>query len=514
VTGRSVALALTLTLAPTLLPGCAPSRDPDTDGAVRLAPPTSPAPAGPGGSGVGAGLRWRPCRDGECARLSVPLRPDDRSGPRIRLALFRARATGPAGRRLGPLLVNPGGPGAPGIPLARHLARTLPGTLRDRFDVVGWDPRGSGASTAVDCGDRLDPLFAVDTAPDSPAELAELARVSRAFARRCARRSGELLAHVSTDDTVGDLERIRRALGAERLSFLGYSYGTLLGARYAAAHPRRVRAMVLDGAVDPSLPLEALVVGQARGFDQALAAALAACDADRSCPLDDGSGDRRGAARAAYDRLRARVEGAPVRGRVDGEPRALGPAQLDLAVGAALYGGPDGDRALRDGIAAGLDGDPGPLLRLFDAYVGRRTGGRYSTLWPAFLATTCLDGPRVTEAEMPGLLERAARAAPDFGPANVGLGWPCAVWPVPPVRPDPAPIAAPGAPPILVIGTTGDPATPYAWAAALAAQLGSGRLVTVTGRGHTSTFAGNRCLDRLVTAYLIDGALPAAGARC
>lgn len=511
-----MALVLTLALAPTLLPGCAPSHDRGADGSVRLAPPTSAGRAGPAGRALTGVLRWRPCRGGECARLSVPLRPDGRGGARIRLALFRARAAGPGGRRLGPLLVNPGGPGAPGIPLARHLARTLPGELRDRFDVVGWDPRGAGASTAVDCGDRLDPLFAVDTAPDTPAELAELGRVSRAFARRCARRSGELLAHVSTDDTVADLERIRRALGAERLSFLGYSYGTLLGARYAAAHPRRVRAMVLDGAIDPSLDLEALLIGQARGFDQALAAALAACDADRSCPLHDRdrSGERHGVARAAYDRLRARVERSPIRGRVDGEWRTLGPAHLDLAVGAALYGGPDGDRVLRDAIAAGLDGDPGPLLRLFDAYVGRRGGGRYSNLWPAFLATSCRDGPRVTEADMPGLLARAARAAPDFGPASVGLGWPCAVWPVPAVRPGPAPVAAPEAPPILVVGTTGDPATPYAWAVALAAQLGSGRLVTVTGRGHTSTFAGNRCLDRLVTAYLLDGALPAAGARC
>lgn len=452
---------------------------------------------------------WRSCPRGECARLPVPLRHGEVGGPRLALDVFRHPARRPD-RRIGPLLVNPGGPGVPGVPLARRLLDTLPEEILDRFDIVGWDPRGTGGDRPVDCG-PLDGYFALDTAPDDPAELEALRRGSRALARACARRSGPLLAHVSTDDTVADMEVLRRALGAERISFLGFSYGTFLGARYAATHPDRVRAMVLDGALDPALPVPEVLVDQARGFDAALARSLAACASDDRCPLRARDG---GGPRVAYDALRARVERAPIRTRLRGERRELGPAQLDLAVGAVLYLGRRGDRLLANGIAAALGGDPGPLLEAFDDYVRRGPGGRYGSLWPAFLATTCLDGPPLPESEAIPLLDRAAREAPDFGAATVGLSLPCAFWPVTPVRSAPGPVRADGAPPILVIGTTGDPATPYRWAEALAAQLGVGRLVTVAGRSHTAAFDGNRCLDRIVERYLRETALPPPGARC
>ena len=243
--------------------------------------------------------------------------------------LFRSRAG-----RIGTLLVNPGGPGASGVDAAADIRSRLPASLRSAFDVVGWDPRGTGRSSPVRCGRDLDYLFVPDTAPDTPAERTDLERAADRFARECARRSGALLAHVSTFDTVRDMEAIRAALGEPRISYLGYSYGTLLGALYAQTYPRHVRAMVLDGAVDPSVPPDQSLIEQAQGFDEGLARFLRWCDTNRTCAF---SGVDEGGTAARYERVRADVDAHPR--NVGG--RRFGPTQLDLAVGAALYSGRD-----------------------------------------------------------------------------------------------------------------------------------------------------------------------------
>ena len=453
---------------------------------------------------VPAPLRWEGCSQGQCATLAVPLDPAQPQGPIINLALARVPAGNPSAR-IGSLLINPGGPGVGGAKYARAVAQGLPAAVRDRFDVVGWDPRGTGGSTRVDCGDRLDYLFDVDVAPDDAAEQAALEASGRRFAEACATGSGLLLGHLSTGATVQDMDVIRQVLGDPQLTYIGFSYGTYLGARYAVQFPDKVRAFILDGALDPSLDVEATNVQQAQGFGQSLQAFLDWCDANR-CRLRDGAPS----ARAAYDALRARIAAEPIRR----SGRVLGPTHFNLAVAAPLYAGASAYEDLAAALDAARDGDPGPLLDEFDSYVGRDGGGRYDGEWAAFIATVCADGPQLPLAEFPAVQQRAGAAAPDFGAENVGFAFPCSVWPVPPEISEPEPVSAPAAPPIVVVGTTGDPATPVAWAGALAAQLGSGVLVTVEGTAHTSLLEGSSCLDGIAARYLVDLVAPVSGTRC
>lgn len=455
-------------------------------------------------AGAAPVIAWRPCSGGQCGSLAVPLDPAKPGGRSIRLALFRARATSAKARK-GVLLINPGGPGGSGVDATRYLASALPAKIRRSFDLVGWDPRGTGASTSIDCGKRLDYLFTADTAPDSPAERAALERAAARFAAACARRSGALLEHVSSQDTVGDMDRIRVALGERRINYLGYSYGTLLGALYASQYPTRVRTMVLDGAVDPTVPPEASLIQQAQGFDAGLARFFAWCDALRSCGFGDGD------SATAYHRLRDAIDAKPL--RADG--RTFGPTQIDLGVGSYLYAGEDGYRSLARGLTELRDGEPAILQSAADDYVGRRGNGEYDPSWGAFLAISCLDGPSLGDAAaLAAASERAAAAAPEFGAASVGLGTPCASWPTRPVFEGPAPIRAPGAPPIVVIGTRNDPVTPLAWAQGLAGQLGVGHLVVGPGAQHTGYPQGDDCLDPIVDAYLLSRRVPAEGAAC
>ena len=225
-------------------------------------------------------LVWQPCRassDAECARLTVPLDDTDPSDSRtIDLALSRVRARDPE-HRIGSLLVNPGGPGAPGAAFAAQLAGVLPDEIQDRFDIVGWDPRGSGRSAGVQCNDRLDSYYALDWDPDTAAERRDLEDATRAFVDSCVERSGTVLPYVASDRTVRDMDRIRATLGEPRLSYLGFSYGTYLGAKYAEAYPQNVRALVLDGATDPALDATAVQVEQAVGFERALRLFLRSC---------------------------------------------------------------------------------------------------------------------------------------------------------------------------------------------------------------------------------------------
>jgi pimeloyl-ACP methyl ester carboxylesterase len=450
-------------------------------------------------------LDWHDCDAGQCATLSVPVDDADPQGEQIDLALARVPAKDQS-RRIGSLLVNPGGPGAPGVDFVQDVAENLPAKIADRFDVVGWDPRGSGKSSPVECGDRLDYLFAVDTAPDDATERQALDDASKKFADACQRGSGTLLSHVASIDTVHDMERIRTALGDDTLTYLGFSYGTYLGALYAQEYPDKVRALVLDGAVDPAIPASEVSLQQAKAFEASLDAFLQDCARRNGCAFHGGDDPA-----AALTKLRDRVDRA---GITNDPGRKLGPTELDIALSAPLYLGASGYDTLAGALSAADDGNPNPLFDLFDSYVQRDSAGRYSPEWAAFLAISCLDGPELDAATLPALQAEAARQAPYFGASNLGLGVPCAYWPVPPVNPSPTAVTAPTAPPIVVVGTTGDPATPVAWADGLAKELGSGRLVTVDGTAHTSSLDGNPCLDRILERYLVDDQAPAAGARC
>jgi pimeloyl-ACP methyl ester carboxylesterase len=451
-------------------------------------------------------VEWKRCATLECASLSVPLDYARPTGPHITLALARLPA---AGTSRGVLFTNPGGPGASGIDLLRGAGDVFPAEIRNSFDLVSWDPRGVGASTPVSCADNLDAFFAVNRDPRTAAEVAQNVDATRSFVDACKRNSGNLLPYVSTAATVRDLDSIRAAIGAQQINYVGFSYGTFIGELYAEQFPKRVRAMVLDGVVDPARSFAQATLDQAKGFGDDLDAFFRHCRADDSCAFAHGADPA-----AAYDDLAATIAAESIPATVDGEHRTLGRGEFDLGVASALYAGADGYKRLADALAQAGRGTGDALLALSDAYTGRQARGKYSNETAVFYATGCLDGPAPpTVAAVQRLAAQAAKVAPRLGPSSVWLGLPCTLWPVP-APGKVAPIRAAGAPPILVIGTTHDPATPYIWAESLARELASGVLLTSNSASHTSYGHGDQCVDGNTDRYLLELRVPPAGTRC
>jgi len=456
-------------------------------------------------------LTWVPCQNDErlrglgCTTVLVPLDPERPDGPSIELALARRPASGPSDERIGSLLINPGGPGASGIELVPQLASSMDPRVLDRFDLVGFDPRGVGNSSPVRCIDDDDALNALDGDPDTPAEIDRTVAVQREILQTCLDRHGELLTHLSTTTAAHDLDRIREALGDEMLSYLGFSYGTELGATYAALYPDRVRVMVLDGAVAPGLGDEELALTQAKGFEQAFTNFADACRTDTRCAA-------RPDARALYGRVRTMAEQAPIPVSRAGEQRDLSIGDFQMGVVSALY-----DQAmwayLARGLAEAAAGDGSTLLALSDVYHERRADGSYPNNADANLAISCAD---TTERFTLADTERAAadfgRAAPLFG---TQLGWSllsCAGWPTP--ADGPTTVRTTTDAPILVVGTVNDPATPYAWARQLTDALQpTAHLLTWEGQGHTA-YLKSDCITEAVDAVLVELRLPADGTRC
>ena len=446
-------------------------------------------------------LDWRDCdRDFECATVEVPVDYQAPDGETLDIAVARRPATG--GKRIGSLFVNPGGPGASGIDYAQRSPVSK--QLGERYDLVGFDPRGVAESAPVECMNdkQTDEFLAADGSPDSAAEEREAVRLGKRLGQLCASNTGDHLAHVGTADAARDLDILRAALGDEQLHYLGKSYGTYLGAVYAELFPRRVGRLVLDGAMDPSLSLQGILRGQAIGFERALKSFAADCSRHRACPLP-ADPDRAVEAVAA---LVERADAQPLRG-TDGRPVTQSLALLGVA--AALYDAGTGWAALRQALAAAEVGDGRVLLLLADFYADRGPGGKYaSNSNDANPAINCLDRPG--EGGVPAIRRFAqglAQESPVFG---AFVGWSalvCLDWPV--AAPSgPGTLRAAGAKPILVIGTTRDPATPYEWARALAGQLESGRLLTYEGDGHTAYRQGDNCVDDAVDGYLLPGSCP------
>jgi pimeloyl-ACP methyl ester carboxylesterase len=466
---------------------------------TQASPATAPATA--------PKLDWKSCSDGsECAKLTVPLDYEHPgNGKTMKVALLRVRATDRK-NRIGSLLMNPGGPGAPGTKFARDFASILPDEITKRFDIVGFDPRGSGETSPVKCEDNLDGVFSADYSPDTPAERADLDTKLQQLAQSCEARSGDLLPYVSSESTVRDMDRIRQAVGDKKLTYVGYSYGTYLGTLYAKLFPKKVRALVLDGAIDPNLSAVEIGSEQAGGFERSLDAFLANCSANRRCPFYNA-----GNSAGAFDQLAAQIDAQPLAAG----GRTLGGGEFDLGVAQALYSGRAGYPQLEQALAAALRGDGARLLGLSDEYTGRHDDGTYDSSQPAFWAIGCRDGPSVGGPDAYEAAEpQFSAAAPRVGVALLNAGLICAYWPVPPVK-NVAPIRVDGTPPILVIGTTNDPATPLKWAQGLAGELSSGVLLTAEGTQHTSfATAGNSCVDDKVTRYLVDLQPPPNDTKC
>lgn len=427
-------------------------------------------------------LAWAECGDLDCATLQVPLDWEDVDGDTLELAVARRPASGES---TGSVLVNPGGPGASGIDTLDWVFADGPfDALTDRFDVVGWDPRGTNDSQAVMCDDSVDEFRALDPSPDDEAELAELNDTAEQIADDCERVAANLLAHISTDSTVKDMEAIRRALGDEQLSFYGFSYGTALGSFYADEFPDRVRAIVLDGVIDPDADLEEFLTAQTQGFEDSLDDMFDSCGS--SCP--DGGAD------ALYDKLAAEVEREPI----GAGSRTLGPAELATAAISATYS-PGGGPGLARALSEADDGNTAALLTLARQYYD---GADFTP----YLAIECVDQAHPeNETEWAEFVERLEEISPRLG-ASIGYELlPCATWPVEPVDPRPFPTAT-GSKPILVVGNTGDAATPFLQAEKMAARLDNAVLLTHEGTGHTSY--GNACVDEITAAYLVDLTLP------
>ncbi|MGC3002802.1 alpha/beta hydrolase [Streptomyces sp. G35A] len=460
---------------------------------------------------------WRDCGvpGFQCATLKAPLDYAKPSAGAVRLAVARKKATGP-GKRLGSLLVNPGGPGGSAIGYLQGYAGIgYPAGVRARYDMVAVDPRGVARSEPVEClnGREMDAYTLTDITPDDAKETDALVAAHRRFAEGCGADAPKLLRHVSTVETARDMDIVRAALGDRKLHYVGASYGTFLGATYAGLFPDRVGRLVLDGAMDPSLPARRLNLEQTAGFDTAFTAFAKDCARRNDCPLGDrGATPRRigGNLKAFFGRLDAR----PVP-TGDAHARRLTESLAMMGVIAAMYDEGSWPQ-LREALAAAIEENDGAgLLVLSDGYYERDAGGGYSNLMSANAAVNCLDLPPSFDSpdEVRRALPAFRKASPVFGE---GLAWSalnCAYWPVRATG-EPQRIEAKGAAPIVVVGTTRDPATPYRWAKALAGQLSSARLLTYEGDGHTAYGRGSGCVDSAINAYLLRGTPPADGKRC
>ena len=509
------ALPVVLCLA---LSGCAIDLAPDDEPEALPSPTLSPSQleSTRGGEPAGGDLSefydqkvsWSPCRSGMlCARIEVPLDYADPAASSISLSMIKVPA-GSDSQRVGSLVVNPGGPGRSGIDYAAATSLFFGSELQQAFDIVGFDPRGVGESTPVQClsDEELDEFVASDPDPDTDAERERAGQMVEQLGRGCVERSGDLAAHVSTAEAAKDIDVIRSVLGDKRLSFFGASYGTFLGATYADLFPERVGRMVLDGAVDPSLSSEESGLIQAKGFETALRAYVRACVAAGDCFLGESVDSGAARIRTFLDE----VEQEPLDTAGD-RPLAVGNAVL--GVWSPLYS-QESWPVLDQALKSAFDGDGTTLLALADSYTLRGPDGYANNALEALYAVNCLD-PRdaITMQEVPGRVADFEQASPTFGAIFAyGLAG-CTDWPVEGAG-TPKPISAEGAPPILVVGTTRDPATPLEWAESLASQLDSGVLVRRDGDGHTGYLAGNDCVDDVVESYLVSGKTPKSDVSC
>ena len=456
-------------------------------------------------------LEWAPCDRGgaafDCTYVTAPLDWENPGDGEIEISVVRHRA---AGTPMGSLLTNPGGPGASGRDfILDSVDYAVSADLSENYDVIGFDPRGVGDSTAVRCFDAADMdayLYDIPASPRGTAEWeAELTERNKTFADACEANSGGILPHITTIDSARDMDLIRAVLGDKQLNYLGYSYGTFLGATYADLYPDKAGRLVLDGAIDPAVSGIEVGTTQALGFESALRAYMQDCLDSGSCPFN-GTLDE---AMADLGALLASVDRTPLK---NDDGRMLGADSLMTGIIAALYSADSWDY-LTQALDGALQGDPYVAFVLADFYNAREDGVYLDNSSEAFRAYNCMDYPvEDDESAQDAADAKIAEGAPTVAPYWSGPDS-CQVWPYPPTGTR-GEIHAEGAGPILVVGTTNDPATPYEWSVSLAEQLEEGVLITRVGEGHTGYNKGNICVDDAVDAYFLDDAVPDADLEC
>ncbi|MDH6628192.1 pimeloyl-ACP methyl ester carboxylesterase [Streptomyces sp. LBL] len=508
---RAAALSTTVLLLATVLAGCSDgSQDQDQDlSAQKLSwkdcpPPSAAAGGGDAPSPLPGGRKW------QCATLKAPLDWAAPKGDTIDLALIRAKASGPAGKRIGSLVFNFGGPGGSGVTTLPAFGEDY-ATLRTRYDLVSFDPRGVGRSAPVDClnDPQLNAYFQQDATPDDAAERTELLDNTKEFNAACEENSKRVLPHVRTTDAARDMDLMRQVLGDDKLHYFGISYGTELGGVYAHLFPRHVGRAVFDGVVDPTQNAEQGSLGQAEGFQLALDNFAEDCTSKtEDCPIGDSPQD----VKNRIATLLKKLDSKPIPGIA---PRELTQTAATNGIAQALYS-KDFWEYLTEGLDQAYHGNGQTLMALSDSMNGRSQNGEYSNITAANVSINCADDrSRYTAAYVERKLPEFRAASALFGDF---LAWgmlSCTDWAVPGAADHPD-VSASGSAPILVVGNTGDPATPYEGTRRMADELGKGVGVMLTwkGEGHGAYGSGSGCVDATVNAYLLSGTLPRNGKVC
>ncbi|MEW2447715.1 alpha/beta hydrolase [Streptomyces parvulus] len=508
---RAAALTASAVTLSALMAGCGGGTQ-DSDENLpeqKLSWKDCPAPS----EAEGGGAAPSPLPDGQewqCATMKAPLDYDDPEGETIDLALIRAESSGEADERIGSLIFNFGGPGGSGVTTLPAFGQDY-AKLNTRYDLVSFDPRGVGRSAPVECLDnkQLDAYFQQDATPDDAAERTELVDNTEEFNAACEKNSKKVLPHVPTTDAARDMDLMRQVLGDDKLYYFGISYGTELGGVYAHLFPKRVGRAVFDAVVDPTQTPEQGSLGQAKGFQLALDNFAEDCVSKvEDCPIGDTADD----VKSRIARLLKDLDRKPIPGIF---PRQLTETAATGGIAQSLYS-KDFWEYLTEGLEQAYDGDGQVLMALSDSLNGRNENGTYSNITAANVAINCADDkPRYDTAYVEGKLPQFRKASPLFGDFLAWSMLSCTDWAVAGAADHPD-VSAPGAPPVLVIGNTGDPATPYEGAGRMAEALGKGVGVELTykGQGHGAYDSRNKCVRDAVDGYLLDGEVPAAGTVC
>jgi pimeloyl-ACP methyl ester carboxylesterase len=509
---RAAALTATAVLLSSLLAGCSDSSKDSKDedlSAQKLDWKDCQAPSAAEGGGAAPsplpnGGQW------QCATMKAPLDWADPKGDTIGIALIRAKASGDSSKRIGSLVFNFGGPGGSGVTTLPAFGQDY-AKLRTRYDLVSFDPRGVGRSAPVKCesDQQLDAYFQQDATPDDATERTDYLDNTKQFNAACEKNSKKVLPHVRTTDAARDMDLMRQVLGDDKLYYFGISYGTELGGVYAHLFPKKVGRAVLDAVVDPTQNAEQSSLGQAEGFQLALDNFAEDCTSKTTvCPIGDTAQD----VKDRIAKLLEDLDAKPISGIL---PRRLTQTAATNGIAQALYS-KDYWQYLTEGLEQAYGGDGKILMALSDSLNGRSENGEYSNITPANIAINCADEkPRYNPDYVQQKLPEFRSASPVFGDF---LAWSlvsCTDWAVAGAAEHPD-VSAPGAAPILVVGNTGDPATPYEGAKKMVDALtkGVGVELTYKGQGHGAYDSKNKCVQAAVNGYLLDGKVPAAGTVC